>query len=119
VSNWYRVGLALDLESYDLDIIGKDNQGDTKIQTLNCKMFQLWLTRQPQALYKQLIQALHEVGDEKVVTFLCRKYGEYHWYTYANLTRSTMIIVYTTNLSNRFNSGKSSGLRVFAVVFTV
>ena len=90
VSNWYRVGLALNLESYDLDIIGKDNQGDTKTQTLNCKMFQLWLTRQPQALYKQLFQALHEVGDEKVVTFLCRKYGEYQWHTYANLTRSTM-----------------------------
>ena len=112
VSNWYRVGLALDLESYDLDIIrevvsspdpllglywesgnetiGKDNQGDTKTQTLNCKMFQLWLTRQPQALYKQMIQVLHEVGDQKEVTFLCRKYGEYQWYTYANLTGSTM-----------------------------
>ena len=75
VNDWYRLGLALNLDSYDLDIIRKDNQGDAKAQTL--KMFQLWLTRQPQASYKQLIQALHEVGDERVVTFLCGNYGEY------------------------------------------
>ena len=75
VNDWYRLGLALNLDSYDLDIIRKDNQGDAKAQTLI--MFQLWLTRQPQASYKQLIQALHEVGDERVVTFLCGNYGEY------------------------------------------
>jgi len=73
VNDWYRLGLALNLDSYDLDIIRKDYHGNTKAQTL--QMFQLWLTRQPQASYKQLIQALHEVGDERVVTFLCGNYG--------------------------------------------
>ena len=65
VSDWNRLGLALDLESYDLDIIGKDHRGDTRTQTL--KMFQLWLKKQPDASYEQLIKALNEVGDERSV----------------------------------------------------
>ena len=71
VSDWYRLGLALKLNSYDLDIIEKDFQGDTRKQT--CKMFELWLRTQPDALYEQLIKALHEAGDETVAKFLCSK----------------------------------------------
>lgn len=61
VSDWNRLGLALDLESYDLDIIGKDHRGDTRTQTL--KMFQLWLKKQPDASYEQLIKALNDAVD--------------------------------------------------------
>lgn len=75
VSGWYRLGLALSLNPYDLNIIEKDHLGDTKSQT--CKMFDLWLRSQPDASYKQLIKALHEVGEETVATFLCNKYGKF------------------------------------------
>ena len=75
VSDWYRLGLKLRLNSYELNIIKKDHPGDTKLQT--CEMFDHWLRTQPDASYEQLIRALHEVGDENVANFLCKKYGKY------------------------------------------
>ena len=74
VSDWYRLGLALNLDSYDLGII-EENYRDRRRQTW--KMFDLWLTQQADASYEQLIEALHEVGDERVANSLCKKYGEY------------------------------------------
>ena len=79
VSDWYRLGLALTLSSYDLDIIEKDFRGDTRKQT--CKMFDLWLKTQPDASYQQLIKALCEVGDETVANSLRKKYGKYDIFT--------------------------------------
>jgi len=75
VSDWNRLGLALKLNSYDLNIIEKDNPGDTRKQSL--KMFDLWLKTQPDASYEQLIKALHEVGNETVANSLYMKYGKY------------------------------------------
>ena len=75
VSDWNRLGLALELDSYDLDIIEKDNPGDRRKQTR--KMFQLWLKTQPNASHEQLIKALHEVGEETVASFLCKMYGKH------------------------------------------
>ena len=74
VSDWNRLGLALNLNSYDLDIIEKDHRGDARQQTL--KMFQLWLKTQPDASYEQLIKSLCEVGDKAVASSLCQKYGK-------------------------------------------
>ena len=74
VTDWNRLGLALELDSYDLDIIEQDYRGDRRKQTR--KMFEHWLKTQPDASYEQLIKALHEVGDETVASFLCKKYGK-------------------------------------------
>ena len=41
-------------------------------------MFKLWLRRQPDASYEQLIKALHEVGDETVANSLRKKDGKYY-----------------------------------------
>ena len=75
VSDWNRLGLALMLVPYDLNIIEQDFQGDTRNQSL--KMFELWLKTQPDASYEQLIKALHEVGEETVASSLSIKYGKY------------------------------------------
>ena len=75
VSDWNRLGLALNLDSYDLDIIEKDHRGDTRQQTL--KMFEHWLKTQPNASYEQLIKSLYEVGDTTVANSLCKKYGKW------------------------------------------
>ena len=75
VSDWYRLGLALKLDSYDLDIIEENYQRNRRKQT--CKMFDLWLRKQADASYEQLIKALWEVGDQRVANSLCKKYGEY------------------------------------------
>ena len=74
VSDWKRLGLALKLNPHYLNMIEKDHRGDTKEQTL--KMFELWLKAQPDASYEQLINALCEVGDGTVASFLCKKYGK-------------------------------------------
>ena len=83
VSDWYRLGLALRLNSYDLDIIKKDHPGDTKSQT--CNMFGLWLRTQPDASYEQLIKALRKVGDETVANSLRKMYGKYMAYFFVKL----------------------------------
>ena len=75
VSDWNRLGLALKLNSYDLNIIERDHRGDTRKQTL--KMLELWLKTQPDASYEQLIKALHEVGDETVASSLWTEYGKH------------------------------------------
>ena len=75
VSNWHRLGLALGLKSYKLDIIKRNHQGDTESQT--CNMFEVWLKTQPDASYEQLIKALCEVGNETVAHSLYKKYGKY------------------------------------------
>ena len=75
VSDWNRLGLALNLDSYDLVIIEKDHRGDAKAQAL--KMFEHWLKTQPDASYEQLIKSLYEVGDKAVANSLCKKYGKY------------------------------------------
>ena len=75
VSDWNRLGLTLELDPYDLNIIEQDYRGDRRKQTL--KMFELWLKTQPDASYEQLIKALHEAGDERVASSLCVKYGKF------------------------------------------
>ena len=75
VIDWYGLGLALKLNSYHLDIIENDFRGARRRQTL--EMFDLWLKTQPAASYEQLIQALHEVGDERAASFLYKEYGKY------------------------------------------
>ena len=75
VTDWYSLGLTLELDSYDLDTIEENYRADKRKQTQN--MFQLWLKKQPDASYEQLIKALHEVGDKSIANFLCKKYGKY------------------------------------------
>ena len=74
VSDWNRLGLALKLDPYELDIIKKDHPGNTKCQ--RCEMFKLWLRTQHDASYEQLIKALCEVGDETVANSLWIEYGK-------------------------------------------
>ena len=76
ISDWNRLGLALNLDSYELEIIEKNHRGDTRQQTL--KMFQHWLKTQPNASYEQLIKSLCEVGDKGVANSLCKKCGKYN-----------------------------------------
>ena len=75
VSDWYRLGLALNLGYYDLERIDQDFQENRRGKRL--KMFDLWLKTQPDPSYEQLIQALHEIGDETVANSLYEKYGKY------------------------------------------
>ena len=63
-TKWYDLGIELlDDESLKaLDEIQKNNPRDTSMCCT--KMFQLWLERQPDASWRQLIQALREPNIE-------------------------------------------------------
>ena len=74
VKRWYDLGLQLDIDDDDLQIIRCDNPQDQD----DCKrdMFRTWLTICPQPSYRQLVQALVALGDLREADHLCKKYGE-------------------------------------------
>jgi len=74
VKSWYNLGLQLDIEDEDLQTIKHDNPQDQE----GCKrdMFRKWLRICPQASYRQLLQALVELGDVREADRLCKKFGE-------------------------------------------
>ena len=76
VKSWYNLGLQLDIEDEDLETIKHDNPQDQE----GCKrdMFRAWLRICPQASYRQLLQALEELGDVREAERLCKKFGELH-----------------------------------------
>jgi len=74
VNSWSKLGLQLDIDDYDLQTIERNHPQDQE----GCKrdMFRTWLRICPQASYRQLVQALVEVGDVAEADRLCKKYGE-------------------------------------------
>ena len=63
-TKWYDLGVELLAEEdvQALDEIQRNNPRD--VSTCCTKMFQLWLERQPDASWRQLIQALREPNIE-------------------------------------------------------
>jgi len=74
VNSWYNLGLQLDIEDDDLQPIERNHPQDQE----RCKrdMFRTWLRMCPQASYRQLVQALVELGDVREAERLCKKHGE-------------------------------------------
>ena len=56
VLNWFEVGVALNLEEYELKVIEMDHKGDQKRQKM--EMLQLWLDQGEKATYEALVEAL-------------------------------------------------------------
>lgn len=71
---WYDLGLELNIEDYVLRIIEKNRTQDQR----GCMrdMFRTWLEKYPQASYRQLVQALVDLGNVREADRLCKKYGE-------------------------------------------
>ena len=74
VKGWYNLGLELDIEDNVLQTIERNHPQDQD----GCKrdMFRAWLQKCPQASYRQLVQALVELGEVSEADHLCRKHGE-------------------------------------------
>jgi len=74
MKSWYNLGLQLDIEDNDLQTIKNDNPQDQE----GCKrdMFRTWLRIYPQASFRQLLQALVELGDVSEADSLCKKHGK-------------------------------------------
>jgi len=87
ISDWYDVGLQLNLDEHALDCIEKSDPG---FRTQKRKMFTLWLRFDPNPSYQTLAKALFTVGENKIATEICAKYGKVLLictYLYVNLVR--------------------------------
>ena len=73
VSDWYGVGLQLELNYQDLDIIERDC---TDSRQCRRKMFKLWLKTSSNPTYAQLARALILSREETLAHLICQKYGE-------------------------------------------
>ena len=75
ISDWYSVGLQLDLDDEDLDGIEQTN---SDLNTRKRKMFSLWLRLEERSSYHTLARALFLADENKVANGICTTYGETH-----------------------------------------
>ena len=76
IINWFDLGLQLNISEDNLDIIKQNNPNDTK--ACRREMFSAWLEINPDASYRQLVDALHTMGFHNIAERLCTKYGTYY-----------------------------------------
>lgn len=73
-TDWYNLGLQLDLAESKLDVIEKDNRGDSR--TCQRKMFSKWLSLNKEVGYQDLVKALIAINKmdiaEKVSQQFCK-----------------------------------------------
>ena len=74
VIEWYDLGLQLDIDDHELDVIQKDHRGD--VSACRREMFRTWLKNFPIATYQQLVQALHNIGENREAYHICKRYGK-------------------------------------------
>ena len=74
VTEWYELGLQLEVDDAELEVIENNNRGDLKACRRN--MFRAWLRITPSPSYQQLVEALMAVGETKEADLLCKKYSK-------------------------------------------
>ena len=74
-SDWYALGLNLDVSEDELDYIEKDNRGDVK--TCRRIMFRKWL-KHNNTTYQQLVVGLEAIGEETEAARLRKTFGKSH-----------------------------------------
>ena len=73
VTDWYRLGLYLDLKTHELDKIEQNytNQGCDRRMLV---MLALWLRSTPTATWKDVVSALQQMGENRVAENIRQKY---------------------------------------------
>ena len=69
---WYELGLQLEVESHDLNVIQANNQNN--VDACKREMFSKWLGITPNASYQQVVEALRVVGEISEANRLCKIY---------------------------------------------
>ncbi len=83
--DWYTLGLQLDLGKSELDKIKRENEGDNLLERLS--MYKLWLRKQEDASYRQLVAALHLANESAVARKVVA--GKYMYTVLHNLRTCT------------------------------
>ena len=71
-TRWYRLGLHLGVEDYQLAVIQEDTRGDC--EESRKRMFQQWLRSCEKPSRTTLVRALRAIGERKLAAELERKY---------------------------------------------
>ena len=73
VTDWYRLGLYLDLKTHELGKIEQNytNQGCDRRMLV---MLALWLRSTPTATWKDVVSALQQMGENRVAENIRQKY---------------------------------------------
>ena len=73
ITNWYQLGVYLNLQTHELDKIQLDHahQGNDR-QMLG--MLSLWLRRTPNATWEDVVSALQQMGENRVAEKIRQKH---------------------------------------------
>ena len=72
-TNFFGLGLQLNIKEYDLNVIEKDNRGDVRKQMR--LMFQQYLRQTVSPSWQEVATALNTIGEEKLADMIAKKYG--------------------------------------------
>ncbi len=72
-TNFFGLGLQLNIKEYDLNVIEKDNRGDVRKQMR--LMFQQYLRQTVSPSWQEVATALNTIGEEKLADTIAKKYG--------------------------------------------
>ena len=74
ITQWYELGLRLNIERYQLELIKKNNPGDTSKCVID--MFYHWLHNSLDASYHKLMEALCDIGEIEAASQLHNDFGK-------------------------------------------
>lgn len=72
-TNFFGLGLQLNIKEYDLNVIEKDNRGDVRKQMR--LMFQQYLRQTVSPSWQEVATALNTIGEDKLADTIAKKYG--------------------------------------------
>ena len=73
VSNWYQLGINLDLETHNLDNI-QQNYAHQEVDQQRLEMLDLWLRRKLNDTWEDVVSALQQMGENRVAESIRQKY---------------------------------------------
>ena len=73
ITNWYQLGLYLNLQTHELSKIQQDHahQGNDRQMV---EMLSLWLRRTPNATWGDVVNALQQMRENRVAEIICQKH---------------------------------------------
>ena len=73
ITNWYQVGLYLNLQTHELDKIQQDHAHHGNDRQM-VEMLSLWLRRTPNATWRDVVSALQQVRENRVAENIRQKH---------------------------------------------
>ena len=73
ITNWYQLGLYLNLQTHDLDKIQQDHAYHGNDRQM-VEMLSLWLRRTPNAAWRDVVSALQQMRENRVAENIHQKH---------------------------------------------